>query len=266
MTGRWIAGCLLIAGALLAATPPVSAKILKTRKSSQAQALELTVGSGVEYESDGDQTEYGFPFLVEYGFTKRLKLTVEPQYTVINSSVGDSASGMGDLETGLTFDLVPERRYRPLFSMQALIKWPTAKDPIGTEKADYSLGTILSKEFSNWDTEFNALYTLVGSPPGESLSNTLELSVAATWRFTPKQELEAELVTSSGSVQGTAGSISGIGSNGAGNQNGGRESEATIGLAQYLTHRLKLEEGVVVKLDGGWQAVIAWEFDFGEGK
>ena len=137
MTQR-VAACCLVLCALVVTAVPVSAKILKTRKSSQAQGLAVTFGSGVEYESDSDQSEYGFPFLFEYGMTKRLKLTVEPQYTVIRSTEGDSVSGPGDLETTLTFDLVPERRYRPLFSAEGLVKWQIGRASC-RERVSYSV-------------------------------------------------------------------------------------------------------------------------------
>ena len=266
MKRRVIAGCGLALAALLASATPVSAKILKTRRSSQSQALDLTVGSGAEYENDGEVMELGFPFLVDWGFAKRFKLTVEPQYTVINSSiVGESASGLGDLETSLTWDFVSERRFRPLFSAVALIKWPTAAGDIGTGETDYSLGGIVSKDFgNNCDLEFNVAYTFVGSPPDEKLKNSLEISLATEWQMTARLALEAEIATASGGVRGQAGTIGGIGTGTGGG--GGRETEATIGLAENLTHRFKLEEGVVVKADGGWQVVLAWEFDFGEGR
>ena len=56
---------------LLAVTPPpAGARILKTRRpGGVAGPLELALGSGFEYETDGEESEYGFPFLVEYGFT-----------------------------------------------------------------------------------------------------------------------------------------------------------------------------------------------------
>ena len=263
---RVAAGCGLALIALLGSATPVSAKILKTRKSSQSRALDLTVGSGAEYENDGEQTELGFPFLVDWGFAKAFKLTIEPQYTVINSTVGESVRGLGDLETSLTWDFVSERRYRPLFSAVALIKWPTASGDIGTGEPDYTLGAIVSKDFgNNCDLEFNVGYTWVGSPPDEPLKNSLEFSLATEWQMTPRLALEAEIATASGGVRGQAGTIGGVGA-GTGGGESSRDTEATIGLAENLTHRFKLEEGVVVKADGGWQVVFAWEFDFGEGR
>lgn len=262
MNRRVAVSCCLGLTVFLVSARATPAKILKTRQSSQSQALEITCGSGVEYETDSEQSEIGFPFLFEWRPVPRLQLTIEPQFTVLRSTIGDSATGLGDFETSLTWDVVTERRFRPLFSAVALIKWPTATGDLGTGKTDYALGGIVSKDFGNCDLEFNAGYTWVGSPPDEQLSNSLEFSLATEWQMTPRLALEAEIATASGGVRGQAGTLGGVGTGTRGG--GGRESEATIGLAELITHRFKLEEGVVVKADGGWQVVFAWEFDFGE--
>src|SRR6266850_5695946 len=93
---------ILATAILLTAAAPAGAKILKTRRPREYKELVLTVGSGFEYQTDAEQSEYGFPFLVEYGFTKMLKLSVEPSYVLIRKKQGGSTSGPGDLETTLS--------------------------------------------------------------------------------------------------------------------------------------------------------------------
>ena len=117
--------CLSLASLLAAA--PASAKILKTRRPGQYKELALTVGSGFEFETDGEESEYGFPFLVEYGFTKMLKLSAEPSYVLVRKKKGGSISGPGDLETTLTCEFPTERRYRPGLALEGVFKWPTAR-------------------------------------------------------------------------------------------------------------------------------------------
>jgi hypothetical protein len=75
-------------------------------------------------------------------------------------------------------------------------------------------------------------------------------------------DVEGEIVTSTQGVRGRSGTISGIGSAEA----GGSETEGTLGLAEHLFERLKLEEGGVYKSDGSWQLVFAWEWEFGSGR
>ena len=261
-----------MAAALLMAAAPAGARILKTRRPGQYQELALTVGSGFEYETDSEESEYGYPFLLEYGLTEALQLSVEPSFVAIRSKpgqLGDNASGLGDLETTLEWEFLSERRYRPGLTGVGTVKWPTAADPlIGTRETDYSLGVDVSKEFVRCDLDLNGIYTFVGSPPGVPLDNTLEFSLAAEWHLTSGLDLEAEAVTAagaSGRFHGAPGTLGGFGNLG-GPEQGQSESEFTLGLAELLGQHLKLEEGAIVKSDGSWQAVFGWEWDFGEGR
>jgi len=255
--------------ALVTAAAPAGATIFKTKRPGQYRPLALVVGSGLEYETDGEETEYGFPFLVEYGFTSMLKLSVEPSYVVVRKKAGGSIRGLGDLETTVTCEFPTERRYRPGLALEGVIKWPTAKrGDLGTGKADYTVGLIISKELVPVDLDFNAIYTFVGDPSGVQLENTFEASLAAEWTLTTVLDLEAEVVTSFGAggrFHGVPGSLGGLANLG-GPEQGQSESEGTLGLAEHLSDRLKLEEGMILKSDGSWQAVVGWEFDFGEGQ
>jgi hypothetical protein len=258
-------------GVGFATAPPAAAKVLKT-KSGQVKELALTVGSGIEFTTDSEETQYDFPFLVEYGVTENLQLTIEPDYIVLQSTNGNSVSGIGDLETSLTYEFLSMRRHRPSLSAEGLIKWPTAsRGEFGTGKADYSLGVIVSKEFVHMDVDFNAVYTIMGSPPSVQLPNILELSLAMEWHLSRVLDLEGEMVTagSSGSGfhrrPGTIGGGGGLPSVGS-SEKGGRDTEGTLALAELLSARLKLEQGVAINFDGSWQVVCAWEWDFGEGQ
>jgi len=253
----------LILVCMVAGTQPASAKIVKTKRFRE---LALVVGSGIEYQSDSDQTEYGYPFLLEYGPSDALKITLEPSYVSLrDKNVGRTVQGLGDFETTLAWEFLRARRNRPALAVEGIVKWPTAKhDEIGTGKTDYSLGGIVSKEFVRMDLDLEAVYTFVGSPAGASLQNTFETSLAAEWHLSSFFDIEAEALTSvgTGRTHGQSG-IGGFGGLGASEQ-GGRESEGTLGLAEHLSDHLKLEEGFIYKSDGTWQAVAAWELDFAE--
>jgi len=260
---------LLATAILITAAAPAEAKILKTKRPGEYKELALTVGSGFEYETDGEESEYGFPFLVEYGFTKVLKLSVEPSYVLVRKKNGGRITGPGDLETTLTCEFPTERRYRPGLALEGVVKWPTARrGDLGTGETDYSLGAILSKEFVGFDLDLNAIYTFVGSPPGVQLKNTFEASLAGEWHLRPMLSIEAEAVTAAGAggrFRGTPGGLSGFANIG-GPEQGQSESEFTLGLAEFLSERFKFEEGMILKSGGSWQAVVGWEYDFGEGK
>lgn len=260
---------------LVVGVTPSSAKILKTRSPGQAgHALALTVGNGFEYQTDPEESEFGFPFLLEYAVTHRLTFVAEPSFVSIHSRPGQrgaSVHGAGDFETTLDYELVSERRHRPALAAEAVIKWPTASHPtLGTKQTDYSLGVIASKAFVHYDLEFNALYTWVGSPAGTQLPNSMEFSMASELHLRRSLDLELEVVTTSagGGFRGTSGSIGGFGgipgSAAAARTGGG--TAGTIGLAEHLNHFLKLEEGLIAGSDGSWQFVFAWEWDFSGGR
>jgi hypothetical protein len=261
--------CVLTAIILLPA-PPASAKILKTlRQALQSQERTFTVGSGLEFQTDSEGSEYDFPLLFEYTLTDKLKLTVEPNSTYIRKKTHGSIAGFGEMETSLTCDFYAERRYRPGLSALGLVKWPTATHAeLGTGKTDYSLGIIASMAFVHADMDFNVLYTFVGSPPGVHLQNTVEVSLSSEWHMNSTLDMEGELgaVIGSGSgFHGQPGTIGGLGRRSGAPEEGGNEISATLGIAEHLSEFLKLEQGVIVFTDGSWQVVFAWEWDSGGG-
>ena len=269
VTASWAKAALCIAVLLTASAVPCSARILKTRRSGQpAGPLQLTVGSGFEYETDSEESEYGFPFLGEYGFTPAIKLGIEPSFVLVRRKQGPSLSGLGDLETTITWEFPTERRHRPGLALEGTVKWPTARrGSLGTGERDVAIGAIVSKEFVAYDLDLNAVYTHIGDPPGVRLQNVLELSLAAEYHLNPALDLLGEVVTASGAGgrRGSPGSIGSFGNIG-GPEQGQRETEFTLGFARRFNEFLKVELGGVIKSGPSLQTVLAWEWDFGGGQ
>ncbi len=255
----WLA--VIVVSAL--AVPQTSARILRTRippSETWNPWLPLTIGSGVEFESDNEQSQIEFPALLEYNFTRTFKLTVEPNVVHVWPKKENvrKVTGLGDLETALEYELISERRYRPGITAIGAIRWPTATDAdIGDPGRDYSLGLILSKDLVFVGVDFSALYTFVGDT---DVGNALEISAAAEWHLNHFFDIEGEVVHSfgGGGIRGRAGSISGIGTS----DRLSDLTEGTLGVAWHVTRRLKLEQGGVIRSDGTWQIVFAWEFSF----
>ena len=253
---------LLAAGVV--SVSPSSARILRTRHAPSASWdpwLPLTVGSNIEFETDKEQSQYEFPMFLEYNFTQTLKLTVEPDVVHISPKVKDgrTVTGWGDLETGLEYEFIRERRYRPALTAEGLIKWPTATDPdIGSPGRDYSLGLIASKDLVFVDIDLEALYTFVGDPQEQ---DTFEISIAGEWHLNHFFDIEGEVVHTfgTGRIRGGAGSISGIG---VPQRAGADLTEGTLGVAWHISKRFKIEQGGILRTDGTWQIVFAWEWSF----
>lgn len=254
----------LVAVALFA-TLPASARITRSRSSASSNNAtpdgkpslltpfySLVIGVGIQYQRDHEQTEYGFPMLIEYSFSDRLKLTIEPIYSHITGRTPDgrSVSGFGDLEMTLDYEFLTERRYRPAFSLESGVRFPTAADPdLGERGRDYSLGLIASKDYVFMDVDLNVIYTRVGDREKE---NTIEISLATEWRLNRTFSFIAEVsnVRRLGTLHGEE----------KGDRN---ESEATVGLAWQINKHFKFEQGIVFKEHGIHEIVSAWEWNIG---
>src|SRR5262249_39933585 len=158
-----VAATVFVCGFVSLTVSPASAKILRTRATPSETWdpwLPLTIGSGVEFETNGESTQYEFPILIDYNFTQNLKLTLEPNVAHIDAKAKDArtVTGLGDFETTLEYEFVRERRYRPAFTAEGIIRWPTASDPdIGDPGRDYSIGLIASKDLVFVDIDLTGL-------------------------------------------------------------------------------------------------------------
>ena len=239
------------------------ARILRTRPTPSETwdpLLPLTIGSGIEFETNSESSQYDFPFLLEYNLTEPLRITIEPDLTYIHAKTKDArtVTGFGDLETSLEYEFVRERRYRPAFTAEGVIRWPTASDPdIGDPGRDYSIGVIASKDLVFIDLDLSGMYTFVGDPNNR---DAFEISLAGEWHLNYRFDVEAEIVHAigGGGIQGQPGTLTGIGPTSPGTD----LTEGTVGIAWHASKRLKIEQGATFRSDGTWQIVFAWEWSF----
>ncbi len=253
---------LLVALGLVGVAFPASAKIIGTRSSSSATAPDritsllsplysIVIGSGIEFQTDKEQSEYGFPMLIEYSYSERLKLTLEPKYVSIVGKTPEvrSIRGFGDLESSVDYEFLRERRYRPALSAEGKIKWPTAAHPdLGDPGFDYTLGLIASKDLVFMEVDLNVLYTFAGNRERE---DEVEVSVAAEWPLS--HYLNVSLIAE-------VANVTRVGRLRSGSRN---EIEGTIGLGWQVSKFLRFEQGFVLKERGAWEVIFAWEWSFG---
>jgi len=95
---------------------------------------------------------------------------------------------------------------------------------------------------------------------GKQSRDAVEISAAGNWHVNHFFDIEGEVVHTfgAGGIHGRAGSLSGIGTGGRGID----LTEGTLGVAWHITKRLKIEQGGILRSDGTWQVVFAWEFSF----
>lgn len=187
---------LLAACSLLAASGLGFAQTLETETSRLLPKGWWKTGAASEFQTSGEGTESALPFLFEYGLTDWIELTLEPVAQVlIRPKAGQDATGVGDVETTLTWRFHEEHPRTPALAAAFEVKFPTAHNTsIGTRKTDYAGFLIASKRFGNFDTHFNASYTVIGAPAGVSARNVWGCSLAGVFHASPRVELFAELL------------------------------------------------------------------------
>jgi len=174
------------------------AQVLETETARQLRRGQIEIAGGYELQHSREGDEFAIPLGFEFGLTNRLGLLVEPvPYTAIRPELGDSATGLGDLEVTLSYLLKKESGRMPAFALALEDKIPTARNTlIGTGKADYTAYIISSKRLGRFDLHTNVGYTVVGSPKGQSLSNRISGAIASEFTLTPSTNLYGEVLGS----------------------------------------------------------------------
>ena len=135
---RWGLGWL---ASLCVALPTRASQPLETETARLPEAGALEFESTVECQTSSDGQELAIPLALTYGITDRLEFLVEPVlYTRIMPDQGSTETGIGDVETTLTWRLNNETerywetRQEPSFptSMAAPRRSSTGLLPSGT--------------------------------------------------------------------------------------------------------------------------------------
>jgi hypothetical protein len=245
---------------ILLAAAPTSATVIQTRASASSywSRLPLVLGVAYEFDIDEEQAVHDFPLLIQYNFSERLQIVIEPNYVYENSRIRGVRSnrGFGDLETRFEAEFLRELRLRPAFSLEGGIKWPTAtKQDLGSAGRDYMMGLIISKDFVFAEFDINGVYTASGDPLVQS---KLELSASTHVPLGHIFDIEGEVIQSLGigAFREPKTGISRL-------HGGATETAATMALVEHLLdHHLMLEQGVTFFNDVSWQLVFGLEWSF----
>jgi len=245
-----------VSGILLGLTLPVvcAAQILETETARPLGRGGLELGSNFEYQTSSEGHETALPFALEYGFTDRFEVLVEPvAYTAIRPKLGSKATGVGDMEVTLTYLARRESGGTPALALAGEVKLPTAKNTlIGTGKTDFAGYLIASKRMGRFDTHANLGYTIVGRPAGAQLKNIFNFALASQMRLGQTSELFGEILANTASSSGgePTGPV----------PPGGVIAEAptgeivgSLGIAKYVMSSLRLSLGMSVDNNGAFQ-------------
>jgi hypothetical protein len=153
------------------------------------------ISTAFEFQTAPDGREYALPMAVEVGVYRHLELLIEPvAVTSIQPKNGGTATGVGDLETTLTYLIIEEKKYVPALALAGEVKFPTAGNTqIGSGEFDYRFYAVASKRLGDFDVHLNLGYNVIGSPPGVDTKNPLDVEAGVEWFAHPKFNIFAEI-------------------------------------------------------------------------
>ncbi len=142
------------------AVTPYRPSVSSPAQLSAAGQLEFEIGV-LGSRSDGARRD-SLPFLFKLAFNEQWALLLGGEaYVSAHDDAGARAHGVGDgnLVLKRAFVLDPETA----FGIELGAKLPTAKDAIGSGKADYTLNTIYSRDLGKVHMDANANVTRLGA-------------------------------------------------------------------------------------------------------
>ncbi|MFT3867713.1 MAG: hypothetical protein QM715_04345 [Nibricoccus sp.] len=136
-----------------------------------------------------------------------------------NQSKTETVSGVGDVETSISFDAThgSEKGWSAVFT--GTVKFATADEEkgLGTGKRDFGLGVTLARNFDRLTPSIGFGYRFVGKPEGSDLKNYAYGSVGLGWWATDTTNLSLSFDTYQASSKSS-----------------GVDNEVSLGLNQNL--------------------------------
>lgn len=232
---------------LVAARPVVgSAQILETETARPVGRGVFKFGGNFEYQRSSEGHETALPLIVEYGFSDRWELALEPvAITKIRPKIGPRATGRGDMEATLTFLARHETSGAPAIALAGEVKFPFAKNRlIGTGRTDFAAYLIGSKRFGSLDLHGNLGYTVVGKPAGAKFKNIFNFAVGGEYKPQPTWSLFGEVLANTAAASQPESASS------ATPEAPGGEVVGSLGVARYVQKTFRFSMGLSVDNNG----------------
>jgi hypothetical protein len=173
---------------------------------SVSTSAQLPAVGQLEYEAgflstrDGDTRRDSMPVLFKLAFSPQWGVLVGGDaYVSARDAGGARAHGLGDTQVVLKRAFLVDSA--TAFGLELAAKLPTAKDSLGSGKADYTFNTIVSRDLGKIHVDANANVTRLGAPDPGTGRNQTGLSAAFSTQFTDHWGATAEV---SGTHQGGA--------------------------------------------------------------
>ena len=161
---------------------------------SVSSPAQLPLAGQLEFELGGlqvraaDARRRSLPYLFKLAFSKEWGLLIGGELHVWSHQGSDEAQGFGDTVVTLKRAWIVDEA--SAFGVELGAKLPTANDSIGSGKADYTLNTIVSRDFGAVHMDANLIATRLGLvDPGTSAtqvgaSASFSTALAERWSIT----------------------------------------------------------------------------------
>ncbi len=226
----------------------LKAQVLETEDSKPLLPGQFYLGTGLEFQTSSEGTETALPLAIEYGLSQRFTLLVEPVvFTNINPNEGKGATGFGDVEVTLFYQMVREKEVTPSLSVSAEVKIPATNNPmIGTGKADFTPYLIASKTLGKFFTSINFSYTFLGKPEGVQANNLINYGLGTIYSANGKNIFFAEIYGNTSAFGGNEidETTSGDQNNSQNQEISGGETVGSVGYGSYIGKELLLSFGI----------------------
>ena len=165
---------------------------------SMSNPAQLPAVGQLEYEAglvgirDGDTRRDSMPVLFKLAFSPQWGVLVGGEaYVLARDAGGARARGLGDIAVVLKRAFLVDSA--AAFGIELAAKLPTAKDSIGSGKADYTLNTLYSQDLGKFHMDANANVTRLGAVEPGSGRHQAGLSAAFSNQFNERWSATAEL-------------------------------------------------------------------------
>lgn len=121
---------------------------------------QLELEMGVNVSKDDGSRRQSLPYLFKLAFSKEWGVLLGGEARVINDEAGQRNQGFGD--TSLTIKRAFIVDDDTAFGLEFGNKFPTAKEPLGSGKPDWTLNSIYSQDFGKLHADINLNLTHQG--------------------------------------------------------------------------------------------------------
>ena len=173
---------------------------LSTEDASVTDKGELEVEMGFEYtREDNRDNSYNFLIVPCYGLIKKIQVSAEIPFDIIEPKEGSSERGLGDITLVLKTLFLPETEKIPSLLLKTAVKLATGDEDKGLGSGDEDVNLILAVTKSIGSTTIygNIGYSFVGKDCDDLLNDYLVYGIAFQYSLSTQLSILGEVYSES---------------------------------------------------------------------